>query len=216
MVPTDDDEAIPELAPDPTHRGNDEPYKLEFLRICATCCLLDEEFVLALGFDTESPTSVLVREPGCADRRVSTVSNRDDILALVDVEDELWPRSAHDEETLRRALQIWHRRHAFSADPFIYEISFASPLRRSPCEGAQQPRGRPGFDRATLDANATGSRGRPRHPTTRNASWAGPTVRRFRARGPRRIHYERPSAGAIRFIDYYPEGKHDVGLRAKD
>ncbi len=214
-VPTDDTEGLAEIAPDPTGRPDEEPYKEEFLRICASYCLLDEDFVLALGFDAERPTSVLVRQPGCADRQVQTVSEYDDILALVEVTDDLWPQSADDGETLRRALGIWHRRHAFSADGFIYEFSFAGDFLRALSKERDDRAGVLDSMVRRLTQTRRAAEG-DRAIQDEDASWAGQTVRRFRARGPRRIHYECPSARAIRFIDYYPEGKHDVGLRAKD
>jgi hypothetical protein len=192
-----------------------------FLRIVHALVCRSGDFYLVLGMDNLPPpvpgfAASCECHPGLVHPTI--VASPRDWLRLTDFTDAYWPTGGSEKEASRFVRLVELTRLCSSeqgAEPheFVYEFEpTGSFLEALASEG--EDRGvlmQCIVERLVLPQRQASALARLNDEPVRGKHG----VRRFRVGGGRRVHYMYGEDGRVVFVNYYPEGKHDVGLRRR-
>ena len=206
-VPIDSHSETATLSPDVIDEVEVTSYKTESLRIAASLVASDNQFVILLGHPDQTRAAVVATT--AMSLEVAVCCDASGVLGLVAQTGRLWPRSGSDANTLRLAIDVSHRSGSFASRPFRYEYSLEKRL-----VGAlsKETRNRKAMLGALVKRLCMSQKEAHEDKALRDHPVRGTNLRRLCV-GRSRIHYDYPARSQIRFVEFFPAGHHDDGLR---
>jgi hypothetical protein len=170
------------------------------------------ELILCLGEPQDSQPPFSFQCGSCAvDATVRPIGSPPGLGRNHEIAAQFWllaePKSAADIDALLSLALRWQADNAIPRYRATYAPSFVESIASAANKAAI-------FEALAKRISKTEDEAKHDHglhdEPVRSKAKKG--IRRFRVSIAERIHYEYPAAQEIRFVDYFPEGRHDEGL----